>query len=269
MVPVMAPSPIPAPLPPWARALIQLSPLIAAGLQEALQYIGVLDDATSSTPDAWMHVQLVGQPNNSVELADNFVTTMDIVNITNGAVDSSWTTTDITNVSSALATLQTAWMSRMSADYQWREQRYYKRYFNAYSETAPFAKSGPPQEVRPFVGTGTGTGFQAPQVAVTSTDRTAYPRHWGRNYWPHPGSGVVSSGGYISQANVDSWATAVQSCYQTLMASEYFPVVVVTQVDKVPTRGLLTVSEVQVDNVFDVVRRRRSHKTTYRKRLSV
>jgi hypothetical protein len=41
----------------------------------------------------------------------------------------------------------------------------------------------------------------------------------------------------------------------------------VTQAQKADLRGLLTISEVQVDDVPDVIRRRRAHTTTYRKVL--
>jgi len=214
-----------------------------------------------------MHVQLVGQPLASTERADDFVTTLDIVNITGGNVDSSWTSADTTAVQVLLDPFMASWATRMSNDYRWRETRFYKRSFNPYTLDEPFVRSGPPQVVYPVTHPGTGTEFQAPQVAVTTTDRTPYPRHWGRNYWPHPRASLTSSGGYMAAGNVDSWCTAVHGLYSNLMAAEFFPVVVVTQMDKQPLRGLLTVSSVQMDNVFDVVRRRRSARTTYRKVL--
>jgi hypothetical protein len=61
----------------------------------------------------------------------------------------------------------------------------------------------------------------------------------------------------------------VSTRYGALMAAEFFPVVPVTQVDKLASRGLLTVQEIQVDNVPDVIRRRRIAATGYRKILPV
>jgi len=267
----MAPSPIPAPLPPWARALLQLAPLIPSGLQQVLEYIGTMDSADSPTPDAWMHVHLVGQPVTSTEVADNFVTTFDIVNITGGAIDSTWNEADFAAVSAQIYALSQGWVSRMSSDYRWIEQRYYRRYFNPLSLTQPFAPSGPPAMIIPNSGTGAQGSYQAPQVAVTTTDRTAYPGHWGRNYWPHPYAGLASSGGYISQSSVDSLAQLVHDVYEDLMGAEFYPVVPITRYTSgdtvIPARGLLTISEVQVDNLFDVMRSRRPKKATYRKRL--
>src|SRR3954470_1324115 len=99
----MPPSPIPAPLPPWAKALLQVTPFISAALQYAIDHLGEIHDASSATPTSWMQVHLVGKPVGSVDSADRFITTFDIANITNGDVDSSWTAADITLVDNALA----------------------------------------------------------------------------------------------------------------------------------------------------------------------
>lgn len=261
----MPPSPIPAPLPPWARVLVQLSPFIAAGLQEALDHIGELFDSADPSPSAWMHIQMIGNPTGSVERADDFVTTMDVVNITGGGVDSSWTGADTQAVMNDIGPLLNAWAGQMSSDYRWREVRFYKRFFNPYGVVEPFARTGPPQIVYPFVVAGLAAAGHAPQVAVTTTDRTAYPRHWGRNYWPHPSGTVYEPGGFIPNANVDAIAAALNTCYTALQAAEFYPVVPVTQVDKVATRGLLTVEQIQVDNLYDVIRRRRPPHATYKK----
>ena len=251
------PSPIPAPLPPWARWLIQLAPLISVGLQAALEHIGTLNDSSSATPSEWRHVHLVGKPIGSVTASDRFITTMDIVNVTGGAVDSSWTQADYDSVSAKLFTLTSAWAAHMSPHYQWTEFRYYRRQFNPLTNPVPFVKSGPPELVMPATVSGSAVGELPPQASITSTDRSPYPRHWGRNYWPHPSQAEIDANGFVGPTTTNALATAVHDAYQALMASEFFPVVVVTQVDKQPVRGLLGVTEVQVDNLFDVVRRRR------------
>jgi len=72
-------------------------------------------------------------------------------------------------------------------------------------------------------------------------------------------------------ANVDSWATQVHDTYTTLMSNEFFPVVPITQYtigeERFAVRGLLTVAELQMDNLLDVMRSRRPKKATYRKIL--
>jgi hypothetical protein len=265
----MPPSPIPAPLPPWSRTLLQLAPLIFAGLQEALQYIGTMHAADEATPDSWMHVQCIGQPVGSTERSDDFVTTFDIVNITGGAIDNTWTTGDFGYVDNELNVLLNNWATKMSADYKWREKRYYKRFFNPLTNSQPFAKTGAPVYIAPNNTVGGAVRRQCPQASMTSTDRTTYPRHWGRNYWPHPTPDLYGPGGYITNLEVDALTTWVHQTYTNLQAQQFYPVVPVTQVDKVATRGLLTVTEVQVDNLADVIRRRRPRIATYKNRASI
>jgi hypothetical protein len=157
----------------------------------------------------------------------------------------------------------------MQVGYAWKEMRFYRRHFNGYNLAKPFAKSGPPQIVYPMTGAGAASSRQAPQVALTTTDRTAYPRHWGRNYWPMPGSVGTTTIGNAPAGEVDATANGLAATYTQLMAADFFPVVVVTQVDKIPTRGLLTVNKIQVDDVWDVVRRRRVKTATHKKILPV
>ena len=260
----MAPSPIPAPLPPWARALLQLSPLISAGLQFALEHIGTMNDNTQTTNSEWRHVQCVFEPVGSTEVADRAITTFDIVNITGGTIDNSWTDQDYTDVEAQLTPLITGWCSHMQAGYRWIETNYYRRSFNPYMDERPFTKGGPPERKFPHLVVGSDTAAQARQIAFTTTDRTAYPRHWGRNYWPWPGGTQITSSGYITDALVDAWGASVNNAYWQLAQKEFFVVTPVTQVDNVPTRGLLTTSSLQMDNVPDVVRRRRNKATTHR-----
>lgn len=258
----MPPSPIPAPLPPWARALLQLAPFISAGLQEALQYIHELDTVESETNSGWRKcVFRWWQPTNA-DSADIVQTTIDIANITNGALDNSWTAQDYSTVDLELAALAANWTARMPTTWTHYERAYYRMAFNPLTQTKPFALSGPPEHVASDNQVGLQTGQQAPQVAVTHTERTAYRKHWGRSYWPIPSSTLVGTDMHIDAVDVDAWAAELRAVYQALQNAEFFPVVPVTQVDKQPTRGLLTVSEIQVDNVFDVIRRRRSHTTT-------
>jgi hypothetical protein len=240
-------------------------PLIQAGLQEALQYIGTMNAGDVASNSEWRHVQLIVQPVGNQTTADRAVTTWDIVNVTNGAIDNSWTDQDYSDVQTSLSTLAQLWLPHMTTSYQLVETRYYRRAFNPMTIDKPFQFSGPPERTFPINLPGTGgTGGTVRQVALTSTDRTTYPRHWGRNYWPFPGSGLTTALGYVPNATCDSWALAVHDTYAALMAKEFFPVVPVTQVQKVPTRGLLGVTAVQVDNLPDVMRSRRPKFTTYR-----
>jgi len=229
-----------------------------------LQYISTMDAADQPTPDEWRHIQVVWEPVGSQEVADRAVTTFDIANITGGAIDSSWTDADYTTVNTQVNSLILAWAAHMNSSFRHIETRYYRRLFNPLTNDKPFTQVGAPERVYAGSVVGSATGQCVRQTAMTTTERTTYPRHWGRNYWPFPASSTFSPDGYVNNVIVDAFGLSVHDAYQTLQNAEFFPVVPVTYVNKVITRGLLTVTQLQVDNVPDVIRRRRpKHATHY------
>lgn len=255
----MAPSPIPAPLPPWARALLQVAPLIPTGLQFALEYIEEMFSSDSPTPGQWRHVQIVFEHVGNTEPKDRYVTGLDIANITNGSIDNSWTDADYTVVQGQLDTLIGAFRTHMATTMKCLEVRYYVRQFNPLTLATPYPPSGPPERIYPMgqAGLVAGTVNVPPQIAHTHTERTAYPRHWGRSYWPGLAATKYLATGQLDAATTTALGTAVDSAYTTLQNQEFFPVVPVTQIDKAPARGLLTVDKIAVDDIPDVIRRRR------------
>lgn len=260
------PSPIPAPLPPWARALIQLAPLIDVGLQQVLDYIGEMHDVGNAVPHSWRRCTLKWHLPSNPDPADVVVTTIDIVNITGGTIDSTWTAADYTTVDAHMANIAGAWTSYMWAPWTHFERTYHRMQFNPIGNAKPFAPTGAPEYRKTTSVAGVDTTKQATQVAVTSTDITPYRRHWGRSYWPCPAGRFVQADGHIDPALVDAFSSGLANEFAALQTAEFFPVVVVTQVNKSPVRGLLTIEDVQLDNVFDVIRRRRTHTTTHRAR---
>jgi hypothetical protein len=237
-------------------------------LVEILEFLGSVPDLTQPG-SSWRHVQMVFTNTVTADNADNAVVTFDIANITGGVLDDTWTAADYSTVDGELGKLATIWGTYMSGYGAVKEFRYYRRAFNPYSDPKPFAIGGPPEHVHPFPVAGSSTQYGSPQTAFTHTEKTAYPRHWGRAYWPFLGSTQIAPSGHFVNAYVDSLATAIQGVYHELMAAEFFPCVPTTQALKVPSRNLLGVSSIQVDNVIDVIRSRRLHQTTYKKELSV
>lgn len=262
----MPPSPIPAPLPPWARTLLQVAPFISAGLQEVLQYFGEAHDATSSTPSQWRRVQLTAELIGNVNSRDRASTTLDFAKMTAGGVDPNWTAGDETALRNGVLGMITDWASYMTALAHWTTASEYRMQFNPLNITPPLVPSGPPIWTNTYnlAGTQAPPSLQPPQVAATTTDKTAYPKHWGRNYWPYPDHNKVSPTGHWTAAMCDGFGSALAGRYATLMAAQIFPVTVVTQIQKAPARGLLTVTQLQMDDVPDVIRRRRPSQTTHR-----
>lgn len=276
MVLSVAPSPLPPVLPPWANWLLQKSPWISIGLQSVLQYIGELGTASAPQNGEWRHVQCVFGHPAAPSRADQYVTTFDIVNLTNGAADATWTDQDYTDVDALIASLCHVWMDSTNIDLKHIERRYYRRLFNDLpfpvsdkGNALPFVKVGGPERVFLDGRTGTGSGPGVPpQVAMTVTELTPYRRHWGRNYWPSPAASVFGSSGYLGSTIVTGMADATAASYGGLQAKQFFPVVPVTQVTEgtgdppLQVAGLLGVNQIQVDNVADVQRRRRFFSAT-------
>jgi hypothetical protein len=262
----MPPSPIPAPLPAWAKAALWIAPYAIGFLEDLLTHEA---SAPSVTALEWRRLQARWTWNNETLPRDSDIITFDIVNITGGAVDATWTAGDYTTVEGAFDTFFGSLAANQNGNGKWTEYRWYRRRFNDYADPRPFAVTGPPEKVtvKSIAGTGTGSPV-APQTAISVTERTAFAHHWGRFYVPAPSIATsATSRPRIATAAVDAIANATNTLYNALAAAQFFPVSPVTQVNKVPTRGLLTVSSIQVDDVYDVIRRRRMSAPTYRKVL--
>lgn len=260
----MPPSPIPAPLPLWAKAILQITPFVAGWLLDHFAY-----GEDELTVLNWDHVQVVySRSTPATTTEDLAMFTIDIVNITGGAVDGTWTTTDLDQVDTALGAFTTSIKALQTNNHVLKEYRHYLRSFNSLDNAKPFAETGPPVRITPKTGTGTlSTGFQAYQVAATITELTPSPKHWGRLYIPGFGSGNIDSNGRIAAAAVSAMANAYSTLATSLQGNGFFPVVPITQIDKTPVRGLLTVSGAQVDDIPDVQRRRRASTPAIRTRV--
>lgn len=258
------PGPIPAPLPPWAKALLWVAPAIPSFLQDLVDYIGEMQDATQPTGHSWRRCQLVFTDAGNQDSADRMTTTLDIANITGGQLDDSWTAADYTTVDTQVKAIVTAWMSIAQGRLRNTERRYYRMSFNPMSDPHPFAISGPPEKI--ILDTAAGqapvAGNQANQVAMSVTERTPYPHHWGRAYWPLPSAAQLDTAGRFTTSSITNFGNSMQAAFLALQTAEFFPVVPVTQVLKAPSRNLLTITKLQIDNVPDVIRRRRIRNKT-------
>lgn len=268
MVRGVAPPLIPAPLPAWKKWALQLGATPSSFLVDLLDYLSPLSPAEAEDAGEWRHVQAVFVDTFSNRTADEMIVTFDIANITAGSIDSSWTSGDYDTVDAALSSLCNQWAAHMCSQVTAHELRYYRRSYNPYTTAKPFPDSGPPEHVFSMGYVGALDGQIPHQIAVTHTELTAWPRHWGRCYWPAPAysAGTFGSGGLLAATFVDAWAAAIEDIYNTLAGDEFFPLVATTTVGGVVSRQLLGVQKVQVDDIADVQRRRRAwagvHKAT-------
>lgn len=116
-------------------------------------------------------------------------------------------------------------------------------------------------------GTGTGSCLP-PQNAVSITLQTANRKRWGRFYMPGPMVANVSSAeGRITTPNVDAIATAAHQMIQSLKSTSIQAVVWSPRGGKGPPPfsggDTMDVTGIRVDDVVDIVRRRRWQDSPY------
>jgi hypothetical protein len=110
---------------------------------------------------------------------------------------------------------------------------------------------------------GTGTGACIPQAAISVTFRTDARKHWGRFYLPGcTTNGLVAGSGRLSSSAVDGIAGAALALTSRSATGTPKPTLTVWS----PTQGVRNdPQQVVVDDVPDVIRRRRFSSTSYKK----
>lgn len=144
------------------------------------------------------------------------------------------------------------------AGYQWRD----------YGADFPLGKTGlsKPGPVRRLTTRSVaGTGANGPlpdQVAETVTFKTASRKHWGRIYLPPLDYINQTVNARMTTAVVDTVSGAIHTFVNACNANA-------TQIDTFvwspKYRGQFSVTSIQMDDTFDVIRSRRAKQTTYRK----
>lgn len=232
----------------------------------------------SSGDLVWHRFQVEAQDTISTVVADDASFKLDVVNYTGGAIDTSWTDADLDSVAGGISThLLVPYAQFMSTGHAFTMIRAYRMTFAEVPsitdpewQTRPvYLQSGPPVKEWPL-STAAGAGSpQAPQVACSVTLESPIRSHWGRFYLPWVATSTVSSAGRMTSAAVDTIATAVDTLCDALASSEFYLVIPSSQDQKRPVRALQQVTAIRVDDVFDVVRRRRSKYANYRKIIDI
>jgi hypothetical protein len=183
---------------------------------------------------------------------------LDIINVTADELDVTWTAADYTAVKNALAGLAGDIQAQVSTSYTMSSIVAYAMAFNPSPDLLrPFVKTGPPVDVATYTTAGTGSAGLPYQVAPAVTFRTGWPKHWGRIYLPTPGTASIDSLGRLTAAYRNTTSAAVKTRLSGLIDLGFYPVVPVGQLDKSPFHALLGISQIVVDDVPDIQRRRR------------
>jgi hypothetical protein len=252
----VAPAPIPDPWVVGAKAGILLFSTSHNYLHDLLDY---LEDRTESEGTTWRHLAVHYHDTDNPTPADDRYITFDLAKIDGGHLDDAWVTGDYTTAETALTAFLTSTANVNPSHIQVVGWNWYVRSFNPYTESKPFAPHGPPVRVQTVSMSGTGTGRVPAQCAISVTEKTAMPHHWGRFFLPAAAATDYGSDGRVDSSVRSEIANAAATMYSAWSHAGLVPVVASTQTNKTPTRQLLTVDHITVDDVPDVIRTRRLH----------
>lgn len=264
--------PAPSPPPAFASGLIHwVNDTFIDPYRYAYTWISAADNIEEMI---WRYVVVTFNrltPANTVE--DRAQVGFNIVNMTNGSIDTSWDEGDYTTVNSAIGEFLNQWASLASSTHTANEIRYYVRGFNPDipwgqpvttldpSTGKPydrFTNSGSVEAVFPVTKVGASVGPPAPyQAAMSMTFRTAQRKHWGRVYLPGVGTGETANFGRFTSLAVTTVANAGAHMVDYLQSRDFLVFVPTTQVGGNFHAGQQTITEVVVDDIPDVIRRRR------------
>lgn len=224
------------------------------------------------TPDTLNWRRLVARAENmeSDDTADDVACTFDLVNFTGGQLDPTWTDSDFTSAFTQIEFICNQWCTYMCARYRWNKIDAYVMEFNPEwpdSDPAlkifPFKLTGPPEKSHTLNNQGNSSGTGAGQLAFSVTEEVPVRRNWGRFYLPGVASAWITTSGHFVTSAVSAMANHVHQAYFNLSQTELFPCVPATYSQKHRIAALNNVTGVRVDDVPDVIRRRRPVRKTY------
>lgn len=185
------------------------------------------------------------------------ITTHDFINITDDETDNSWDDGDFEVIESAFSEFYDDITAVMNDEVRVVEARWYK--FGPQINPTP-EDPQPAVRVLDINDAFTGAGAPLPpQIALSVTEKTPVRKRWGRFYLPYLDSTVISGAGTIGGSTCTAVADAVEECYDTCFAADQIPVVWSPTVKRA-----YAVTQIQVDNIWDVIRSRRYTTPTVR-----
>lgn len=184
-------------------------------------------------------------PTGSVE--DVATTHMDFLNLTGGEPDDTWVDADFLALEAAMSTWWGQIRGGTHTSCKLSEYRWYRIGPAVVPPNPPVRIAAGPLTL------GVDSSALPPQVAMTVTFRPPVRRQWGRIYLPSPGgSKVDGTTGRILNAWITTVANATDALHGTAAAADFIPVVYSKARGKA-----FGIEQIQVDDLFDVVRRRR------------
>lgn len=205
------------------------------------------------------------------------VITFHLLKLVAGAPSATWVAGDFTGAESAFA----AWWLDINQYYTARTKLVKRAYYKAGPAITPPQAPVFQADLAITGDEGNTTAQLPPQVALTVTEKSGPQRNWGRFYLPAPAAGRTNEYGRPSAGFISAIATATDTLYEALKTNGtpvviYLPALPIRSpaasdpryktVGTYAARTALarTVDELQVDNVWDVIRSRRYDRSTDR-----
>lgn len=264
----------PSPFAPFASTLFYVGPNVGRNVEHNYDFIF---QAVNTSEMRWRRFQCICEHLASQAAADDAVITFDFVNYTANAIDDTWDDNDYNSVAGHMVTYLQAWAPHMAANHSFTKIKAYAMQFNddwkdspTDTDIKPFQDSGPPEYEATISIPGSGAGGIPPQVSLSLSEQTPIRRHWGRHYLPFPaGTVLTSTGERISATVVDAVVEAAEVFYRASAIVELYPVIPQQTHEKKRVAALSHVTAVSMDDVPDIIRRRRPKFSLYRKVLPV
>jgi hypothetical protein len=177
----------------------------------------------------------------------------DYMNITGGSPDDTWITSDFTDLEGFLSTWWTGVHPFVTSRVTLREIRWYRVGHGVVG-------SNPAERVTTVGVAGSSSSQELPpQCALSLTIKTARRKQWGRTYLPGLVSGSLATGGTYDPTSVDAIGTYTAAMAASCVTKQFYMGVM-----SLTAGSFFTNEQVQVDDIVDVIRRRRWRNPTHR-----
>lgn len=251
----------------WQRFLVQAGAEVA-GAVAAYLFAGLTEgtdpnDVEDVVWTRWTIEYARTTPTGTSEDRAQF--SIDVMNLTSGELDPTWVAQDYLDVAGYLSVMAGSLRPYQQPSHAMaRIAAHLMRFSPTTWPVKRFEDTGPPAwafDYTQIAGTGSAGAYQ---VAATVTERTPFPTHWGRCYVPGLSSTALDTNGRITSTARNGILAAFETAYDGLKTKDMYAVVPMTQHDKAPAFGLLSVRELAVDDIPDVQRRRRPRQVAAR-----
>lgn len=253
---------------PWAPTITYAPPRSAYWATQSKDADTIETESALGQPNCWRCQMRFNRTTPTGTREDQATVTLHITKNPGAGVRVRGITSELAGLETIIDAWVTAWQTTMSDAFSFVEYRWFNVDADDPLSDKGYPLHGPPVRVtaKSMVGTGAASR-NADQVAASVTFKSASRKHWGRVYLPGPSRSFIdTSFGRFTSSYVDTLANSTRTMVNSLAGSPSG----IYELGIWSPRGLawLNLTSVQVDNVPDIIRRRRAKQASYFKRLT-